>query len=334
VSERRWDPLSERWVIVSPGRVRRPWQGDEAPPAAPGLPAREPDCHLCPGNRRAGGQRNPDYPGVFVFDNDFPALAGADGSAPALEDPAASPLLRHAPVTGRCRVLCYHPDHHQSLATLPPARQREVVGAWIDQQRELGPAHAWVQIFENRGRMMGCSSDHPHGQIWASDHVPSLPATEDAAQARYLSSHGRPLLLDYAEREAALGTRVVTANEGWLAVVPWWAAWPFETLLLPRMPLGGLEDLDAAGADRLAEVLGRLLGAYDALFGVAMPYSMGWHGRGRDQGRHWQLHAHFYPPLLRSATVRKFMVGYEMLAEAQRDLTPEQAAARLREVLA
>ena len=175
---------------------------------------------------------------------------GADGSAPALEDPAASPLLRHAPVTGRCRVLCYHPDHHQSLATLPPARQREVVGAWIDQQRELGPAHAWVQIFENRGRMMGCSSDHPHGQIWASDHVPSLPATEDAAQARYLSSHGRPLLLDYAEREAALGTRVVTANEGWLAVVPWWAAWPFETLLLPRMPLGGLEDLDAAGADR------------------------------------------------------------------------------------
>ncbi|MEQ8858932.1 MAG: UDP-glucose--hexose-1-phosphate uridylyltransferase [Pseudomonadales bacterium] len=335
MAERRFDPLGDRWVIVSPQRVQRPWRGERAPEPGAAPPRRADDCYLCPGATRAGGQVNPDYAGVLVFDNDFPGLGAGDPSAADHRQPQSRPagLLERRPVTGRCRVLCYHPRHDLTLATLPAGALEAVIGCWIDEHTTLSRDHDWVQIFENKGRMMGCSSDHPHGQIWASDHVPTLPAIEDRTQAAHLASHGTPLLLDYARQELELGDRLVVANGSWLAVVPWWAAWPFETLLLPRRPLASFDAVTPRAQADLSELLGRLLAAYDALFDVPMPYSMGWHGRGRRQAGHWQLHAHVYPPLLRSASVRKFMVGYEMLAEAQRDLTPEQAAARLRDQL-
>lgn len=325
MTERRYDPLGKRWVIVSPQRVQRPWQGerDEQPVAA--LPEHESLCHLCPGSSRSTGQHNPDYRGVYVFDNDFPALAGDSDRV------SSGGLLRSEPVDGRCRVLCYHHRHDLTLSTLPDKALHAVIDAWVDEYAALSRQYAWVQIFENRGRMMGCSSDHPHGQIWASSHVPTLPAVEDAAQREYLQDHGTSMLLDYLQAELSDPVRLVTANADWAVLVPYWAGWPFETLLLPRRPLAELTGMTPAERQHLAEILQKLLRAYDSLFGVPMPYSMGWHGRGT--GPHWQLHAHFFPPLLRSASVRKFMVGYEMLAEAQRDLTPEAAATYLRDQL-
>jgi UDPglucose--hexose-1-phosphate uridylyltransferase len=327
LAERRYDLLSDRWVIVSPQRVLRPWQGEETDDTAAQEPDWRPDCYLCPRNQRASGVSNPDYQGLLVFDNDFPALD--DQPVHATPDP----LLRQQAVTGRCRVICYHHQHDRTLGTLRESELGRVVDVWAEQHTQLGSGHDWVQIFENRGRMMGCSSDHPHGQIWASNHLPTLPATEDRMQRTYYETHRSPLLLDYAHRELKLGDRVVSSNSNWLVVVPWWAAWPFETLLLPLQPLPDFSAMGDPMQKDLTAILHQLLRAYDGLFAVAMPYSMGWHGRGRSMGDHWQLHAHFYPPLLRSATVRKFMVGYEMLAEAQRDLTPEDAAARLRQCL-
>jgi UDPglucose--hexose-1-phosphate uridylyltransferase len=323
MTERRYDPLGRRWVIVSPQRVQRPWQGEHDAPAIPALPQHEPHCHLCPAASRANGQDNPDYRGVYVFDNDFPALAGDATRA------YTHGLLRREPVDGRCRVLCYHHRHDLTLGTLPATALQAVIDTWVDEYAMLSRDFDWVQIFENRGRMMGSSSDHPHGQIWASSHLPTLPAVEDAAQREYQQTHGSNMLLDYLQGELADPVRLVTANASWVVLVPYWASWPFETLLLPRRPLADLTAITPVEKQDLAEALQRLLSAYDTLFGVPMPYSMGWHGCGN--GRHWQLHAHFYPPLLRSASVRKFMVGYEMLAEAQRDLTPEDAAARLRD---
>jgi len=328
MAERRYNPLADDWVIVSPGRVSRPWQGDVTTTDPRVNEAWQAGCHLCPRNMRTSGEVNPDYRGVFVFDNDFPAL---DDTVP---DATASALLRREAVRGRCRVVCYSDRHDATLGVLPEAGIHAVVDVWRDETAALAQDHAWVQVFENRGRMMGSSNDHPHGQIWASSHVPTLPAREDRQQRLHFEAHGRALLLDYAHAEAADGTRVVATNDRWLALVPFWAAWPFEVLLLPRRHRPGFADLDSADSRSLATMLKRLIAAYDALFGVAFPYSMGWHGRVPGLGSHWQLHAHFYPPLLRSASVRKFMVGYEMLAEAQRDLTAEEAAARLRALAA
>jgi len=323
MTERRYDPLGKRWVIVSPQRVQRPWQGerDEQPGAA--LPEHESLCHLCPGSSRTTGQHNPDYRGVYVFDNDFPALAGDSVRV------SSGGLLRSEPVDGHCRVLCYHDRHDLTLGTLGDKALNAVIDTWVNEYAALSQEYAWVQIFENRGRMMGCSSDHPHGQIWASNHVPTQPAVEDAAQREYLQDHGTRMLLDYLHAELSDPARLVTVNADWAVLVPYWASWPFETLLLPRRPLAELTGMTPVERQHLADILQKLLRAYDTLFGVPMPYSMGWHGRGT--GPHWQLHAHFFPPLLRSASVRKFMVGYEMLAEAQRDLTPEDAAKRLRQ---
>lgn len=209
----------------------------------------------------------------------------------------------------------------------------KVVQTWIDQTRELGERYAWVQVFENKGAVMGCSNPHPHGQIWASDFVPNEPAIEDSSQRDYFRDKKRSMLLDYAQREIELGERVVTSNSRWAAVVPFWAVWPFEVLLLPLEPVQRLTDLNEQSRLLLASISKDLLTRYDNLFNTSFPYSMGWHGAPFVEGdqAHWQLHAHFYPPLLRSASIKKFMVGYEMLGEAQRDLTPEQAAARLRE---
>ncbi len=305
--------------------------------------AYDPQCYLCPGNRRASGDINPRYTGPYVFTNDFPALLPdpstnpVEGDAlatdPATESPD-DPLLRRHAVRGVCRVVCFCPRHDVTLSEMRLSEIRAVVDVWAAQIEELGRTHRWVQVFENKGEMMGCSSPHPHGQIWATDTLPDEPAREHACQSAYQRQFGAPLLLDYARREQTLDARTVVANEHWLAVVPYWATWPFETLLMPRRRhVAQLTDLHDDERHHLADALKRLLTKYDNLFATSFPYSMGWHGCPRDGADHpeWQLHAHFYPPLLRSATVRKFMVGYEMLGEPQRDLTPEQAAARLRE---
>jgi UDPglucose--hexose-1-phosphate uridylyltransferase len=318
---RRRNLLTGEWVLVSPHRAARPWQGAVEAADEAALSHHDPACYLCPGNARTGGVRNPDYAGTFVFQNDFPALLNEGG--PASDDP----LFQSQPATGEARVICYSPDHAATFAALSPESARQVVETWCDQSADLGQCWAHVQIFENKGAAMGCSSPHPHGQIWASDFVPTLVAREDAAQRE------RPnLLADYANAELKAGERIVVSNDYWLIVVPWWASWPFETLVIARDPVVRLEDLSADARTALADILLDLTRRYDALFATSFPYSMGWHGapHGQSDTAHWRLHAHFYPPLLRSATVRKFMVGYELLAETQRDLTPEQAAERLR----
>ena len=326
---RRFDPLAGRWVLVSPHRIERPWQGEEAEPAAAGSDAYDPDCYLCPGNARAGGAVNPDYPGVFVFDNDFPALLPEPGGAP--QDDA---LFRSHPAHGVARVVCFSPHHSRGLGALEPTAREAVIATFRDQIAALGRDWANVQVFENRGEMMGCSNPHPHAQIWATTHVPDIVADEDRRQRDWLAQRGTPMLLELAEREAG-GVRAIASNAEWLAMVPFWAQWPFETLIVPRRRFARLSALDAAATASLAALLGRLLVGFDRLFDAPFPYSMGWHGAPfvDAPADHWQVHAHVYPPLLRSASVRKHMVGYELLAEPQRDLTPEAAAARLRAVM-
>ena len=325
-SHRRLNPLTGRHVLISPGRVTRPWQGQQEAPEAE-RPAAG-DCHLCPGHVRANGERNPDYRGVYVFDNDFAALS-PDPSSLAMADDR---LFAAMPARGTARVVCYSPDHHAALADMTTDEIAAIVDTWCEQTAELGAEFAHVQIFENRGVMMGASSPHPHGQIWATDYRPDEIVVEDERQLAWLSENGRPLLIEVAEREAVLGERIVVAGDRWLALVPFWANWPFETLVLPRFPVARLPELDAADRIALAELLGALALRYDNLFKAPFPYTMGWHGAPfQSDAAGWQLHAHFYPPLLRSASVRKFMVGFELLAEAQRDLTPEAAAAMLRD---
>ncbi len=332
----RRNPLTGRWVLVSPHRSKRPWQGQQEAPAVEALPTYDPQCYLCPGNTRAGGYRNPDYEGPWVFDNDFPALLeGVPAAAHGGDGGESDGLFTARAVRGECRVICFSPDHARTLPQLEHDERRAVVDTWCAQTAELGARWRWVQVFENKGAAMGCSNPHPHGQVWACDFVPDEPAAEDREQRAWHAAHGRPLLLEVARRELEARERVVVETAHWLAVVPFWATWPFETLLMPReRHVARMNDLDDAMRDDLARAVGELTQRCDALFGCSFPYSMGWHGAPFDaqDSAPWQLHAHVYPPLLRSATVRKFMVGFEMLAQAQRDLTPEQAAQRLRDV--
>lgn len=345
VPHRRYNPLNGSWLLVSPHRSLRPWQGQVEPlSAAPGQ-AYDPNCTLCPGNTRQGGAQNPAYTGTFVFDNDFPALwpeiPDALGDAGSKHHGAGSPLaarlLRALPEQGVCRVACFSPRHDLTLASMPGEQILEVVDMWAQESRTLGalPQIAHVQIFENRGAMMGASNPHPHGQIWATEHVPDEVATECAAQADYLGQHAACLLCDYVHLELTRGERVVCEGRHFVAVVPYWAVWPFETLVLPRAHARDLNELSLDQQADLAEMLGRLTRAYDRLFEAPFPYSMGVHQRPTDGFAHdaFHLHLHFYPPLLRSASVRKFMVGFEMLGMPQRDITAEQAAARLRQVV-
>ncbi len=326
---RRRNPLLDEWVLVSAGRTERPWQGHRERPPDDVQPAPyDPTCYLCPGNRRANGEINPDYDATFVFTNDFAALR-PDAQPRTFE----SGLLRAEVEPGTCRVICFARRHDLRLAAMDQPDVRQVVDLWADQTAELGEHYQWVQVFENRGDAMGASNPHPHGQIWASAALPRDAEREDQSQRAHLGRHGRSLLLEYVDQETG-GDRVVVENDDWLAVVPFWASWPYETLLIAREPTRNLPDVTGPRRDRLAAILIDLLGAYDRLFGVAFPYSMGWHQapfRGTDEP-HWQLHAHFYPPLL-DADRRKFMVGYELLAETQRDLTAEEAAERLRAAL-
>ena len=326
---RRRNLLTGEWLLVSPHRAKRPWQGEAAPAPAPPAPAHDPACYLCPGNVRVTGEVNPDYAGTFVFQNDFAALLDEGATTDA------QGLFETQPATGEARVICFAPDHSATLARLPLPAILRVIETWCDLSAELGARWAHVQLFENKGAMMGASSPHPHGQVWASDFVPELPAREDVRQREWLSEKGTVLLDAVTEAELAAVERVVEANDHWLAVVPHWAAWPFETLLIARDPVARLEDLSTPARSAMAAILSRLLRRYDGLFGCDFPYSMGWHGAPHELGddtAHWRLHAHFLPPLLRSASVRKHMVGFELLAETQRDITPESAAERLRAV--
>lgn len=322
---RRYNPLLDEWLLVSSARTQRPWQGrEELPPAAP-VVQYDPTCYLCPGNRRANGQANPDYEDTFVFTNDFSALH--PGSPDQRQEQG---LLRAEVEAGTCRVLCFSRRHDLTLASMDRGAVRRVVDLWADQTAELGERYRWVQVFENRGEIMGASNPHPHGQIWAGSALPHLAEREDRTQRDHFRDHGVPLLLDYVAQEAG-GPRIVVDDADWQAVVPFWAAWPYETLLVPKRPTGRLPSLDGGRRDSLARVLIDLLGAYDRLFRLSFPYSMGWHQApflGGEEA-HWQLHAHFFPPML-TANLRKFMVGYELLAETQRDLTAEHAAERLR----
>jgi UDPglucose--hexose-1-phosphate uridylyltransferase len=327
---RRYNPLSGQWVLVSAHRTERPWLGGIEPAATERRPQRDAGCYLCPGATRANGAVNPEYANTFVFTNDYPALIPEP--EPATKESA--PFFRSERQAGTCRVICYSPRHDLTFAELGEDAIVRVINLWADQTEELGRDYRWVQVFENKGEAMGASNPHPHGQIWAGTSLPSHIEAEDAGQAEYKSAHGRPLLLDYAEAEHADGRRVVSENDEWLVVVPYWAVWPFETLILPRRHVRRLADLDSAQRRSLATILRSVLVRYDNLFEAPFPYSMGWHAAPNDDAPddHWQLHGHLYPPLLRSASVRKFLVGYELLAEAQRDLTPEDAASRLREL--
>ncbi len=362
---RRYNPLTNEWILVSPQRTERPWLGQvEQEPAETRL-AYDPHCYLCPGNERAGGERNPKYDSTFVFENDFAALlpdaerviaseakqspTGSETLAPHASAGVASsherllamtsPDLLHAESErGVCRVVCFSPRHDWTLPDMPLPDIRRVVDVWVEQTRELGALDFvnYVQLFENKGAMMGASNPHPHCQVWASEHIPTEPAKELRSMLAYRGEHGTCLLCDYLALELEQRERIVVQNDHFVALVPFWAVWPFETMLLARRHISALPEMTGAERDALADIVKRLTTRYDNLFETSFPYSMGWHQAPTDSAAHaareTHLHAHYYPPLLRSATVRKFMVGYEMLANPQRDLTAETAAARLREM--
>ena len=325
---RRQNALTGDWVLVSPRRTMRPWQGERHYPESGNIPCYDPECYLCPGNNRASGNQNPDYTGPYIFQNDFPSLL------PETEFiEKETPLFKSQSVSGNCRVLCFSERHDLSLPELELSSIEKVVQFWVEEYKELAEKYRWVQIFENKGEQMGCSNPHPHGQIWAGDFLPNELYREEQQQRDYFESHGSPLLSEYLDHELRKKQRLVELNEHWLSVVPWWAIWPFETLIIPKRHVTGLHELSGDEQVALAELLKNLLSRYDNLFQASFPYSMGWHGASffSNSKDAWRLHAHIYPPLLRSSTIRKFMVGYEMLAEVQRDISPEQASARLRE---
>ena len=336
---RRWNPLRRDWIVVSPHRTQRPWQGQVETPAQPAVLQFDPQCYLCPGNQRAGGHRTPAYTGVYVFENDYAALM--PNVPQAALDLDGQGLIKAETERGLCRVLCFSPRHDLTLATMPVEAIAKVVDEWCAQEAELTarPEIGYIQIFENRGAMMGASNPHPHGQIWATEHIPDDPALELASQLDHFHAKGTTLLADYLTLELAQpaeDSRIVAENETWVALVPFWAVWPFELLVLPRAHAATLNALTPAARQGLAQILQTVTAAYNRVFDTPFPYSMGFHPAPADGQPHpeWQLHAHFYPPLLRSATVRKFMVGFELLGSPQRDITPEYAAETLRKAVA
>lgn len=326
---RRYNALTGEWLLVSPHRAKRPWLGQVEKLPSPNTPSYDPKCYLCPGNKRVSGDQNPKYEDNYVFTNDFAALLPDTPKASVGDD---DDLFKAESVRGTARVICFSPDHSKTLPLLSVPEIRRVVDLWSSQYAELSQKYQYVQLFENKGAVMGCSNPHPHGQIWCCDFIPQEIAKELRTQKEYFAKHGATLLGDYCRRELEKGERIVFENDNWVALVPFWAMWPFETMLLPKQGVPTIDKLTDEQREDLASAIKRLTTRYDNLFETSFPYSMGWHNAPADGKEHpeWTLHAHYYPPLLRSATVKKFVAGFELLAEKQRDLTAEQAAQRLR----
>jgi len=329
---RRYNPLLGEWILVSPHRTKRPWQGQTEDLAGEDRPQYDPECYLCPGNTRASGDTNPAYESTYVFTNDFASLL------PDIPEGGENKggLLVAETENGICKVVCFSPRHDLTLGRMTTEQIAPVVDIWAQQTEEIGsrPDIGYVQVFENKGAVMGCSNPHPHGQIWATRHIPNIPTSEEKHQREYMDSKGSCMLCDYLGIEAEETERIVCENEYFAILVPYWATWPFETMLVSKRHVASIPELDRDERIALADIIRRIACKYDHVFGVSFPYSMGWHQKPTDGGdyKSWHLHAHFFPPLLRSATVKKFMVGFEMLAMPQRDVTPESAAARLREL--
>ncbi|TPX36273.1 UDP-glucose---hexose-1-phosphate uridylyltransferase [Synchytrium microbalum] len=337
-SHRRFNPLTNSWILCSPHRSKRPWLGQQEETSDDARPEYDPTCYLCPSNKRSGGaSQNPPYTGTFVFTNDFPAVKPdqppfESGSS---EDTLSSRLIKARGVRGTCRVMCFHPRHDLTMAEMSRTNIEAVIDTWTDQVKELSALEyaRYVQVFENKGAVMGCSNPHPHCQIWATEGIPEEPKKEMASQIAYKAQHGSCLLCDYVNLEVSTPStpRIVIQNTSFVCLVPYWAVWPYETLVLPKSHISSLSELSATQKSELASILAKITCRFDNLFNCSFPYSMGVHGAPvGDRSGVNHLHLHFYPPLLRSATVKKFLVGYEMMAESQRDLTAEQAAERLR----
>ncbi len=329
---KRLNPLTGDWILVSPHRAKRPWQGQVEKAVSDERPKYDPACYLCPGNERAGGKYNPQYQGTFVFTNDFSALLTDSPEGKENEDP----LFQATSETGICKVICFSDDHSLTIPEMEVEDIRKVVDVWCEQFSELAsnPRINYVQIFENKGAIMGCSNPHPHGQIWSSSSVPTEPEKESKTQKEYFEIHGTTLLGDYLKAELINKDRILIENKHFVALVPYWAVWPFETMVISKRPVQNIAMLTISERDSLADIYRKLTIKYDNLFEVSFAYSAGFHQAptdGKDYPE-WHLHMHFYPPLLRSSSVKKFMVGYEMLASPQRDITAEQAAQRLRDL--
>lgn len=330
---KRFNPLAGEWVLVSPHRTQRPWEGKQEDVEAASRPEYDEDCYLCPGNRRSGGQQNPDYGGTFVFTNDFPALLADTPSAHTEDDL----LFRAISERGICRVICFSPRHDLSVPNMSLESVTCVVEVWKEEYETFltHPDISYVQIFENKGAIMGCSNPHPHCQIWSSSSIPPIVAREQENQSRYAKERGSPMLVDYLRKELEKNQRIVYANDHFVALVPFWAVWPFETMILPRRHIRSIDQFSDEEMRGLADAYRSLTKAYDRVFDYEFPYTAGIHQAPATLENHeaWQLHMHFYPPLLRSVTVKKFMVGYEMLAAPQRDISAESAAQTLRHAL-
>ncbi|XP_066583421.1 probable galactose-1-phosphate uridylyltransferase isoform X2 [Prorops nasuta] len=327
----RYNPLKAEWVLVSPHRMKRPWGGQEEKIIEEDLPEYDPQNPLCPGNTRASGQITPLYEKTYSFVNDFPAILETCPSPPQSENE----LFQMGVARGICKVMCFHPKSNVTIALMKVDEIQEVIKQWIHEMIELGEKWTWIQIFENRGTLMGCSNTHPHCQIWASSFLPNEASSKDKALSEYYNRHRKPLLIDYMQQELMRKERIVLESHHWVVVVPFWAVWPYETMVIPKQQVIRMENLTHEQQDSLAVVMKRLCIKYDNLFHCSFPYSMGWHGAPTGpylnlDYPYWTFHGIYLPPLLRSATVKKHMVGYELLANAQRDLTPEQAAEKLR----
>ena len=329
---RRYNPLLGEWVLVSPHRSKRPWQGQKESTATQNLPQYDPTCYLCAGNERSNGTFNDKYTDVYVFDNDFPSLLQEETETPK----QTSPLFQLKPERGINRVICFSPRHDLTIPEMEVEGIQKVVQAWKEQYIDLGSNDFinHVQIFENKGAVMGCSNPHPHGQIWSQSSLPTqVQKTQDHLKA-YFDEHNRSLLSDYLAEELERKERIVLENEYFVVLVPFWAIWPFETLIISKRHFGNLTQMTDDETLAFADALKRLTVKYDNLFETSFPYSSGIHQTPTDGEEHpeWHMHMHFYPPLLRSASVKKFMVGYELMAEAQRDISPEKSAAMLRDL--